>query len=164
MLIMRVLAMTVSRWVTGKTRGTALKLLCLQKLSPNQLSCCLCWPCLAAQAHTQHCPLLPGRDCEAHHFCVSNGGSWKKNALTPPKRWVERLNVNIPIPMFTSLGQQLGSGPALLTYSVCSTIILSLFSNWVLDPFQEYWMGLFTQAVDCYPLSPMKLRKINIGI
>lgn len=36
--------------------------------------------------------------------------------------------------------------------------------SWVLHPFQEYQMRLFTQAVDCYPLSPMKLKKINIGM
>lgn len=137
----------VSRWVTGKTRGTVLKVLCWQKLPPIQLSCWLYWPCLAAQARAQHCLLLPGKDCQEHRFCISGGGSWKKSTLTPPKWLFERLNVNIPITRSTSLGQQLGSSPALLTYPVCSTVILSLFSNWVLDPFQEYWMGLFTQAV-----------------
>lgn len=60
MLIMQSPCRDVSRWVTGKTRGTVLKVLCWQKLSPAQLSCCLCWPCLAAQARAQHCPLLPG--------------------------------------------------------------------------------------------------------
>lgn len=50
---------------------------------------------------------------------------------------------------------------------VWNTIFPSLFSNWVLDPFQVYQIGLFTQVAGCCPLGPLKLGKKNkekIGI
>lgn len=141
----------VSRWGTGKTRGTVLKVLCWQKLPPIQLSCCLSWPCLAALARAQHCPLLPGKDCQEHHCCISNGGSWKKSTLTSPKWLLERLSVSISIARSTCLGQQPDSGPALLTYPVCSTIALSLFSNWVLDPSKSSEWGYLLKL---YPQLP----------
>lgn len=110
--------------MAGKTWSTALKLLCLQKLSPNQLSHCPCWPCLAAQAHPQCSPVLLGRDCWAHPFCISNGDSCQKGVLMPPKWIFKRVNVNVLILLFTGLGatvvlrlpQTLPPSPALLTH------------------------------------------------
>lgn len=69
-------------------------------------------------------PVLPGRNCQARRFCIGNGDSWQKGALTPPKWLFKRLNVNVLILLFTGLGAAPRLGlpcalpprPALLTH------------------------------------------------
>lgn len=61
-------------------------------------------------------------------------------------------------------GQQPGSGCLMCCLPAwffsptlaCSILFLSLFSKWVLDPFQECRIGLFTQVAGCCPPGPKK--------
>lgn len=167
--------MTVSRWVTDKTRSTALKSPRLQNLSPNHLPRCLRWPCPAAQAHVQCSPVLPGRNCQVRRFCIGNGDSGQKGALTPPKWLFKRLNANVLILLFTGSGAAPRLGlpcalpprPALLTHPSLKHHFPLLVLKLSFRPIPSVSNWVIYSSCRLLPTGPLEIggkKKEKIGI